>query len=72
MIDISWMTGLSVAGWLLATALFGRAVSGDVLTATAQPLHVGRRTHVWEVRMYRDERLMANFVCTQMVLGDSG
>jgi uncharacterized protein (TIGR00369 family) len=55
----------------MKTNVFAAAVSGDVLTATAQPLHVGRRTHVWEVRMYRDERLMANFICTQMVLGDS-
>jgi uncharacterized protein (TIGR00369 family) len=52
----------------MKTNVFAAAIDGDVLTATAQPLHVGRRTQVWEVRMYRGERLMANFVCTQMVL----
>lgn len=52
----------------MKTNVFAASVSGDVLTATAEPLHVGRRTQVWEVRMYREERLMANFLCTQMVL----
>ena len=54
----------------LKTNVFAAAGDGDVLTAAAEPLHVGRRTHVWEVRMFREERLMANFVCTQMVLGE--
>lgn len=54
----------------MKTNVFAAATTGDVLTATAEPLHVGRRTQVWEVRMYRDQRLMANFVCTQMVLTD--
>ena len=41
---------------------------GDELTAVGEPLHVGSRTHVWEVRVYRGERLAANFGCTQIVL----
>ena len=44
------------------------ASTGDQLTAVGTPLHVGARTHVWEVRVERDARLAANFVCTQMVL----
>ncbi len=52
----------------MKTNVFAAGVEGDVLTAVAQPLHTGRRTQVWEVRIHRGERLMANFVCTQMVL----
>jgi uncharacterized protein (TIGR00369 family) len=44
------------------------AAAGDELTAVGEPLHVGSRTHVWEVRIERAGRLAANFVCTQMVL----
>jgi hypothetical protein len=41
---------------------------GDVLTALGRPLHVGRRTQVWEVRIQKDGRNAAFFTCTQMVL----
>ena len=44
------------------------AVAGDELTAVGEPLHVGSRTQVWEVRVHLRERLAANFLCTQMVL----
>ncbi len=44
------------------------AADGDELTAIGEPLHVGSRTQVWEVRVSRAERLAANFVCTQIVL----
>jgi len=44
------------------------AADGDELTAIGKPLHVGARTHVWEVQVFRAERLAANFVCTQIVL----
>jgi 1,4-dihydroxy-2-naphthoyl-CoA hydrolase len=56
----------------LKVNVFGAGTDGDVLTGIAEPLHVGRRTQVWEVRVHRerDDRLMANFVCTQMILGD--
>src|SRR5262249_57761062 len=52
----------------IKTNVFAAADAGDVLTAVGEPLHRGRRTQVWEVRMYNGERLAANFVCTQMVL----
>jgi uncharacterized protein (TIGR00369 family) len=49
--------------------VFGAAGSGDVLVATAEHLHVGRSTHVVEVRVTKDnERLVANLVITQFVL----
>src|SRR3954447_1856253 len=48
----------------MKTNVFAASVDGDVLTAVAEPLHVGRSTQVWEVRMHREERLMANFLCT--------
>jgi len=48
--------------------LFGVAREGDVLDAMAAPLHVGRRTQVWEVRVEVAGRLGALFVCTQVII----
>ena len=48
--------------------LFGVARDGDVLDAEASALHIGRRTHVWEVRVSAGERLGALFVCTQVLV----
>jgi uncharacterized protein (TIGR00369 family) len=53
----------------LKVNVFTAGVAGDELIATAEPLHRGRRTQVWEVRVSKAGRLAANFVCTQMVLG---
>jgi len=44
------------------------AGDGDTLTAVGEPLHIGSRTQVWQVRVMRGERLAASFTCTQMVL----
>jgi uncharacterized protein (TIGR00369 family) len=44
------------------------AGDGDQLTAVGEPLHVGSRTQVWQVRVMCGERLAASFTCTQMVL----
>ena len=44
------------------------AGDGDELTAVGEPLHVGSRTQVWQVRVMRGERLAASFTCTQMVI----
>lgn len=36
-----------------------RAVRSGYVTATARPLHIGRRTHVWDIRIEDDaERLV--------------
>jgi uncharacterized protein (TIGR00369 family) len=48
--------------------LFGVAREGDVLEAESLPLHVGRRTQVWEVRVSVAGRLGALFVCTQVLV----
>ncbi len=48
--------------------LFGAAREGDVLEAASVPLHVGRRTQVWEVRVSVADRLCALFVCTQVLV----
>ncbi len=56
----------------LKTNVFAAATEGDVLEAVARPLHRGRRTHVWEVLITKDERNAAFFTCTQMVLAPSG
>ena len=63
-------TGVSFTTIEMKTNVFAAGRPGDVLIAVGEPLHVGGRTQVWEVRIRReaDERLMANFVCTQIVL----
>jgi 1,4-dihydroxy-2-naphthoyl-CoA hydrolase len=49
--------------------VFGAAGTGDELIATAEHLHVGRSTHVVEVRVTRSgEPLVANLLITQFVL----
>ena len=52
----------------MKTNLFGVAREGDVLEAETLPLHVGRRTQVWEVRIRVGEKLGALFVCTQVIV----
>ena len=52
----------------LKVNIFAAARDGDVIEAVGVPLHRGSRTQVWEVRMHRGERLVANFLCTQIVL----
>ena len=56
----------------MKTNVFAAGREGDVLTGVGEPLHLGRRTQVWEVRVYKGERLAANFVCTQIVLAPTG
>ena len=53
----------------LKANVFRAARESEVLTAVAHPLHVGRRTQVWEVRIQKEGRNAALFTCTQMVLG---
>lgn len=56
----------------LKTNVFASGHPGDELVGLGEPLHLGARTQVWEVRIYKggasSGRLAANFVCTQMVL----
>ena len=53
----------------LKANVFAAGRTGDVLTAIGRPLHVGRRTQVWEVRIQKDGKNAAFFTCTQMMLG---
>lgn len=60
-------------GWNFTTAemkmnIFHTAKVGDELMALAVPLHIGSRTHVWEVRIARDDEQVGNFLCTQVLL----
>jgi uncharacterized protein (TIGR00369 family) len=48
--------------------LFGIARAGDVLEAQSLPLHVGRRTQMWEVRVSVAGKLAALFTCTQVIV----
>lgn len=52
----------------LKTNVLAAGREGDELTAVGRPLHRGRRTQVWEVRVHNGDRLAAFFTCTQMVL----
>jgi 1,4-dihydroxy-2-naphthoyl-CoA hydrolase len=52
----------------LKANVFAAGRPGDVLTAIGRPLHVGRRTQVWEVRILKDGTGAAFFTCTQMML----
>jgi 1,4-dihydroxy-2-naphthoyl-CoA hydrolase len=52
----------------LKVNVLASAREGDVLTAVGEPLHLGARTQVWQVKVFRGERLAANFTCTQIVL----
>jgi uncharacterized protein (TIGR00369 family) len=51
--------------------VFTAALPGDELIGTGEALHVGRRTQVWEVRVFRrrgdEQRLAASFTCTQQM-----
>jgi uncharacterized protein (TIGR00369 family) len=46
------------------------AKEGDLVMATASPLHTGRTTQVWDAMVTNEtsERLMASYRCTQLIL----
>lgn len=51
------------------TNFVGAAKAGSTVTATATPIHLGRRTHVWQTRLETgDGRLVAIVTQTQMIL----
>jgi uncharacterized protein (TIGR00369 family) len=52
----------------LKANVFAAGRVGDTLTAVGVPLHVGRRTQTWEVKVHKGDKLSALFVCTQIVL----
>ncbi len=50
-----------------------RAKTGGVVTATATPVHRGRRTHVWEIRIEDEEhRLVCVSRCTLAIVDREG
>ena len=51
------------------TNFFSAAKEGETVTAETTPLHVGRRTSVWQTRLTRaDGKLVALVTQTQLVL----
>jgi uncharacterized protein (TIGR00369 family) len=51
------------------TNFFRGAPAGSTVTGTSTPLHVGRRSSVWQTRITNDDgKLMALVTQTQMVL----
>jgi uncharacterized protein (TIGR00369 family) len=52
----------------LKANLIASAASGTIV-AEAIAVHMGRRTHVWEARVTRDDgKLIAIFTCTQLIM----
>jgi 1,4-dihydroxy-2-naphthoyl-CoA hydrolase len=53
----------------LKTNFLGTAREGTI-ACTARPVHLGRTTHVWDATVFRkdDQRTIALFRCTQMIL----
>ncbi len=66
-----WPEGATIVhdGGLLDQLHFERA-EGDLVVATASPLHTGRTTQVWDAKVTNEtsERLMASYRCTQLIL----
>ena len=51
------------------TNFIGAAKAGTVVTAVSTPVHIGRRTSVWQTRITREDgKLVAVVTQTQMVL----
>ena len=50
------------------TNFVGGAKAGSTVTATATPVHLGRRTQVWQTRLEAEGRLVAVVTQTQLVL----
>jgi 1,4-dihydroxy-2-naphthoyl-CoA hydrolase len=50
------------------TNMIGAAPAGCTLTATATPLHIGRRTSVWQTRVETGGKLISVTIQTQMAL----
>lgn len=50
------------------TNFIGGAKEGSIVTATATPVHRGRRTQVWQTRLEAEGKLVAIVTQTQMVL----
>ena len=60
--------GVSFTTAELKMNVFASSKTGDELLAVGEPLHRGRQTQVWEVRVSSSGRLAANFICTQIML----
>jgi len=46
-----------------------RTTGSGTIVAEATPVHMGKRTHVWEARVTREDgKLIAVFVCTQLIV----
>jgi uncharacterized protein (TIGR00369 family) len=53
------------------TNFFAAGAEGSVLRGESTPLHIGRRTMVWQTRITSGEALVALVTQTQMVLSPS-
>lgn len=53
-----------------STQFISSAREGELVVATASPLHTGRTTQVWDATVINEtsERLMASYRCTQLIL----
>ncbi len=51
----------------LKSNFLGTALEG-ILQCEAKPVHLGRSTHVWDARVFTEDRVVALFRCTQLIL----
>ncbi len=64
-IDLSRQTAVGLA----INANHIRAVRSGTVTGTARPVHLGRRTHIWEIRIVdEEERLVCISRLTMMIV----
>jgi uncharacterized protein (TIGR00369 family) len=62
-------TGAKTATAESKTNFFAAAMKGTTVRAEATPLHKGKRTHVWQTRITREDgRLVSLTIQTQMIL----
>jgi 1,4-dihydroxy-2-naphthoyl-CoA hydrolase len=54
------------------TNFFAAGAEGSVLRGESTPLHIGRRTMVWQTRITQGDALVALVTQTQMVLAAGG
>ena len=72
---VRWMTAASVAAWLAATIVFGRAASVEILCGMAAPLAVADGTWVMAERTFRRDPqrltalMMTAFVAKMVFFG---
>jgi len=48
-----------------------RAVKGGIIKGITKPIHLGRSTHVWEVKLFNNEKITCISRITMAILGSA-